>query len=300
MPRRDQVARLTWMNKPFMNDPELVRFLQWCLPELGLRWAGFRKVRGTVRKRLTRRIRELKLPDLAAYRERLKTDPHEWRRLEVMCRIPISRFYRDKAVYDFLAGEVLPACAQSVRSRRVQALRVLSAGCASGEEPYTISLIWTLRLEKAFPGVALHIAALDVDDTMLHRAEAACYAAGSLKDLPSDLRENGFEPVDGLYCLHDAFRRSVSLQKADIRQGLPDGPFDLILCRNTAFTYFDDAAQKAVFSDLDAKLRCNGYLVIGGHESLPGEAHGYERLTAGLPVYRKTEKARKLSARGRH
>lgn len=287
MPRRGQFVRLTRMNKPLMDDPELVRFLQWCLPKLGLRWAGFRKVRGTVRKRLTRRIRELKLPDLAAYRDRLKTDPSEWRWLEVLCRIPVSRFYRDKAVYDILASEALPACAQAARSRQVQALHVLSAGCASGEEPYAISLIWTLRLAKVFPGVALHIAALDVDDTMLRRAATACYATGSLKDLPSDLRENGFEPVGGLYCLRDAFRRSVNLRKADIRQGLPAGPFDLILCRNTAFTYFDDAAQRAVFSGLDAKLRPDGYLVIGGHESLPDQAHGFERLTAGLPVYRK-------------
>lgn len=279
------------MNKPLMNDPELVRFLQWCLPKLGLRWAGFRKVRGTVRKRLTRRIRELKLPDLAAYRDRLETDRSEWRRLENMCRIPISRFYRDKAVYDFLAGEVVPACAQAARSRQIQTLRVLSAGCASGEEPYTIALIWTLRLARVFPCVALEITAIDVDDTMLRRAKSGCYAAGSLKHLPSDLRESGFEPIDGLYCLRDASRGSVNLQKSDICQGLPDGPFDLILCRNTAFTYFDDAAQNAVFSDLDVKLRCNGYLVIGGHESLPDQAHGYERLTAGLPVYRKAGRA---------
>ncbi|MDH3195278.1 MAG: hypothetical protein OEL78_03080 [Hyphomicrobiales bacterium] len=286
------------MNKPLMNDPELVRFLQWCLPKMGLRWAGFRKVRGTVRKRLNRRIRELRLPDLAAYRDRLKTDPDEWDRLEVMCRIPISRFYRDKAVYDFLASAVLPACAQAAHSRKDQTVRVLSAGCASGEEPYTIALIWTLRLTERFPGVALKIAALDIDDTMLSRARTACYVAGSFKDLPSDLREKGFEPVEGVHCLREAFRRSVNLQKADIRQGLRDGPFDLILCRNTAFTYFDDAAQNAVFSDLDAKLRCNGYFVIGGHESLPGEAYGYEHLKIGFPVYRKTGKPGKPKARG--
>jgi chemotaxis protein methyltransferase CheR len=286
------------MNKPLMNDPELVRFLQWCLPKLGLGWAGFRKVRGTVRKRLTRRIRQLKLPDLAAYRELLSTDPDEWRRLEVMCRIPISRFYRDSAVYDFLAGEVLPACAHAARLRNDQKVRVLSAGCASGEEPYTIALIWTLRLSKAFPDVALEITALDVDDTMLRRAGAACYAAGSLKDLPSDLREKGFEPVEGLYRLREAFRRSVDLEKADIRQGVPGGPFDLILCRNTAFTYFDDVAQKAAFSDLDAKLRSDGYLVIGGHESLPDEDRNYQRLTAGLPVYRKAGKPGSLKVQG--
>ncbi len=276
------------MTKPLMSDPELVRFLQWYLPKLGLCWTGFRKVRGTVRKRLARRIRALKLPDLAAYRDRLASDPAEWSRLEAMCRIPISRFYRDKAVYDALADEVLPACAQAARSRKVPTVRVLSAGCASGEEPYTISLIWALRLAEAFPDVALQITALDVDDTMISRAGAACYAAGSLKDLPRDLRENGFEVVDGLYRLCDRFRRSVTLAQADIRQGLPDGPFDVILCRNTAFTYFDAAARQAVFADIDGKLCADGYVVIGSHESLPDRPRDYERLTAGVPVYRKT------------
>ncbi|HSG94587.1 MAG TPA: CheR family methyltransferase, partial [Afifellaceae bacterium] len=125
----------------------------------------------------------------------------------------------------------------------------------------------------------------------------ACYAAGSLKDLPPDLREAGFEAADGLCCLRDAYRDQVDVRKADIRRGAPDGPFDLILCRNTAFTYFDTAAQQAAFSDFDTKLRAGGYLVIGGHESLPGEAHGFERLTAALPVYRKAESARQLKAR---
>ena len=290
MPRRSRFARLVQMNKPLMNDPELVRFLQWCLPKLGLRWAGFRKVRGTVRKRLNRRIREIRLPDLAAYRDRLKTDPDEWDRVEVMCRIPISRFYRDKAVYDFLAGEVLPACAQAAQSRKDRTVRVLSAGCASGEEPYTIALIWALRLAERFPGVVLNITALDIDDTMLSRAKTACYVAGSFKDLPSDLREKGFEPVEGVHCLRETFRRGVNLQKADIRQGLRGGPFDLVLCRNTAFTYFDDTAQEAVLSGFDAKLGAGGYLVIGGHESLPANATGFTCLEAGLPVYRKAAK----------
>ena len=198
MSRLSRAATVPKMSETLVSDVEIVRFLQWCLPKVGLRWAGFRKVRGTVRKRLIRRIRELGLPDLAAYRRKLETDPPEWRHLEALCRIPISRFYRDRTVYDFLSDAVLPGCAEAARSRKDRMVRTLAAGCASGEEPYTISLIWALRLAKTFADVSLHITALDVDDTMLRRAKTACYAAGSLKDLPPDLGVGGFERKDGL------------------------------------------------------------------------------------------------------
>lgn len=272
-----------------MNDPELVTFLRWCLPQLGLRWGGFRKVRGTVRKRLARRLRTLGLADLTAYRRRLEADPSEWSELDVMCRIPISRFYRDRAVFDFLAADVLPACASMAQARKDRTLHVLSSGCASGEEPYTISLIWNVRLANAWPDIALRVLAIDVDDTMLRRAATACYGAGSLKDLPSDLKDSGFEIRNGRYCLRQGLRQSVSLQATDLRQGVPDGPFDLILCRNTAFTYFDDDAEKATLAELDSRLYPRGYLVIGTHETLPAIAVSYERIASGLPIYRKAE-----------
>lgn len=277
------------MNRQLIDDQALVNFLRWCLPKLGLRWAGFRKVRSTVRKRLTRRIRELGLPDLPAYRRKLEADPSEWSELEIMCHIPISRFYRDRAVFDYIADQVLPACADVARSRSDRTLRVLSSGSASGEEPYTISLIWSVRLTQAWPDIALQILALDIDTIMMRRAAQACYGAGSIKELPPDLATEGFELRDGLYCLRHQFRVSVSLRQTDIRQGVPDGPFELILCRNTAFTYFDPSAQEAVLAQFDAKLDRHGYLVIGAHETLPSAAGHYARTEPGLPIYRRRE-----------
>jgi chemotaxis protein methyltransferase CheR len=111
-----------------MTDPELVAFLQWALPRLSLRWAGFRKVRGQVRKRIHRRLRELGLPDLAAYRAHLEREPDEWAQLAAMCRITISRFWRDRGVFDWLTGR-LPELATTGR------LRAWSAGCAGGRAP---------------------------------------------------------------------------------------------------------------------------------------------------------------------
>ena len=95
-----------------MNDPELVAFLQWALPRLGLRWQGYRKVRARVRKKLNERLRQLGLPDIAAYRDRLEAHPQEWVVLDALCRITISRFHRDRGVFDHLRRIVLPRLAE--------------------------------------------------------------------------------------------------------------------------------------------------------------------------------------------
>ena len=82
-----------------MNDADCIRFLQWSLPRLGLRWAGFRRVRGQVCKRLRKRLAALGLNDLSDYRALLAADAAEWRQLDGLCRVSISRFYRDQGVW---------------------------------------------------------------------------------------------------------------------------------------------------------------------------------------------------------
>ncbi len=86
-------------------------FLQWCLPQLRMRWGGFRKVRRQVCRRIRRRMEELNLPDIEAYRRRLSTHPDEWRVLDDLCRVSISRIYRDRRLFEFLSAEGLPALA---------------------------------------------------------------------------------------------------------------------------------------------------------------------------------------------
>ena len=275
-----------------MSDHELIGFLQWCLPKLQLRWPGFRKVRRTIRKRLTRRIRELGLAGLADYRNTLAADPAEWSFLDKICRIPISRFYRDRSIYNMLTNQVLPDCAARARTRSDCKISILSAGCASGEEPYSVSLVWHLRVAEKFPDCTIDILAVDVDDLMISRAHAACYSSSALKDLPHDLVELGFEQKHGVHCLKDRFRKCVHFLNCDLRRSVPDGPFDLVLCRNTAFTYFDKTTQALVSSKLAAALRIGGYLVTGAHEVLPAMDNDLVRAQPGSPVFRKTHSDR--------
>ena len=125
-----------------MDDAACVRFLQWALPYLHLRWEGFRRVRRHVCRRLPRRLRELSLPDLNAYRMWLQSNPSEWSWLDEACRITISRFHRDRAVWECIRASVLPALARAAQQRADRRIRCWSAGCASGEEAWTLVFAW--------------------------------------------------------------------------------------------------------------------------------------------------------------
>ncbi len=250
-----------------MNDAELVAFLEWALPLRGFRWPGFRRVRGTVRKRLKVRLAELGLHDLVEYRATLERDPAEWAQFEVMCRIPISRFHRDRAVFEFLRREILPERARDAAST-LRPVRVWSAGCASGEEPYTIAILWDLEIPHQS---AIEILATDVEEHMLERAQRGCFPGGSLRELPESFRERAFRREEHLFCVRDEHRRAITFRREDLRNTMPDGPFDVILCRYLAFNYFDDATQRVIAQRFADRLYAGGALVIGALDRLPEE-----------------------------
>jgi chemotaxis protein methyltransferase CheR len=246
-----------------------VRFLQWALPRLHMRWPGFRKVRKQVCRRIGRRTRELGLADLEGYRSWLEQHPVEWSHLDTLCRITISRFYRDRAVFDILAEQVLPILLDAARQRSDEILRVWSAGCGSGEEPYTLALIWHCALQKHFPGMDIDIVATEVDAQMLGRARAGRYAFASLKELPAHWRDRAFRRDDAWFCLEAEYRRGVRFVEQDLREEGPEGCFDLVLCRNLAFTYFDEERQREVVRRIVEAMHRGAALVIGAHERLP-------------------------------
>jgi chemotaxis protein methyltransferase CheR len=232
-------------------------------------------------------LQELKLGDPAAYRTYLESHPGEWEVLDSLCRISISRFARDPAAFHGLASEVLPALASGTVARGDTQLMCWSAGCASGEEPYSLNILWKLELAQRFPALSLHTVATDTDEQLLDRALAGQYRKSSLKDLPPCWIEGAFTRTGEWYVLRSPFRRRVEFHIEDIRTGVPHGPFDLVLCRNLAFTYFDQESQVATLERLLATLRTGGALVIGIKETLPEGAQGVEEWAEQPGVYRK-------------
>jgi chemotaxis protein methyltransferase CheR len=252
-----------------------------------MRWAGFRRVRGQVGKRIARRLRELGLPDASAYRDYLEAHAAEWSRLDALCRITISRFYRDRGVFDFLRDAGLPSLAAACVSRGADELRGWVAGCASGEEAFTLKAVWKLGPAARFPALRLALVGTDVDAELLRRARRARFRESSLRDFPVAWRGTVFEPWQGGFHVRTDFREGIELQLQDLRASGPEGLFDLVLCRNLAFTYFDERVQREVATRLRVRLLPGGLLVVGSHEALPHGTPGFSRLHGTPGIYRR-------------
>ncbi|MCP3140106.1 CheR family methyltransferase [Pyxidicoccus xibeiensis] len=270
-----------------MTDRECVELLQWAAPRLRLRWDGFRRVRGQVCKRLGRRLKTLGLADAAAYRARLEADATEWDVLDSLCRVTISRFYRDRHVFDVLRDDLLPPLLAALRDRGESPFRVWSAGCASGEEPYTVSVLFRHGLQPRSPETRLELLATDADAALLERARRGCYPRGSLRELPAEWSRTAFPESGAEPCIAPEYREGLRFACQDLRTEWPEGPFHLVLCRNVAFTYFAPPLQREVLARLVERLVPGGLLVIGGHESLPEDSTDLERAAGALPVFRR-------------
>ncbi|HUI44455.1 MAG TPA: CheR family methyltransferase [Nitrospirota bacterium] len=271
-----------------MTDQACIQFLQWSLPKLRMRWKGFRKVRGQVCKHIERRLNALELADAEGYRSLLERNRDEWDVLDSLCRVTISRFYRDREVFRSLEQEVLVRLCEHEMARGAPELRCWSIGCASGEEPYTLALLWNLGAARLSRAMKISILATDADPNMIERAKQGCFASGSLSDLPRHWRTNGFVRDRNRFCVRPEERGKVIFLAQDIRAAEPAGLFHLILCRNLVFTYFEEEFQKEILTRLRDKLHDHGVLVVGIHEALPSGTTGFLRWPGCSGIYRKT------------
>ena len=239
-------------------------FLKEVAPCLGLQWRPFQR-RG-VKRKVERRIIELGCSRFDEYLLKVQKDPEEKSHLSKILTVTISRFFRDREVFHVLETSVLPAI---LKNREKGDLNVWSIGCASGEEPCSVSLLWKEKFEKDFPEVRLSILATDIDEKMLRRAEEGRYKRSSLRETSQEILENCFKKEDGFFTLNPPVKKSVEFKRHDIlREELFPG-MDIIFCRNLAFTYFSKESQIEVLKKIASSLKERGYLVTGKDESLP-------------------------------
>jgi chemotaxis protein methyltransferase CheR len=303
-----------------MSISDCVSFLQWSLPELHYRWPGFRKVRGQVCKRILRRIKQLKLSDYEGYRNYLASHKGEWDILDSFCRITISRFYRDKNLWEQLQRNILPSLSLQAIKNGEKELNCWSIGCCSGEEPYTLNIIWNLAVKLEFKSnISLKILATDSDQHLLERAQKGLYSAGSMKEFPKELiplafthinnygeivsksqelerksqklnrgeNANGITSHKGDYDIRNEFRENIIFKAQDIRGEIPEEKFHLIFCRYLVFTYFDEELQWEIVRKIGDQLLPNGYLIIGKHESLPKGGSGFIQYDNSSCIFKK-------------
>lgn len=270
-----------------MRDEDCIAFLQMILPRLQMRWPGFRKVRSQVCKRLQRRLHVLSLNEIEDYQQYLHMHQTEWHTLDTICRITISSFYRDQAVFRFLECAVLPELAQRVSDRGYDRVKVWCVGISSGEEPYTLMLLWKFACQSRFADLRLQLTATDADVNMLQRATEASYSFGSLKNLPEGWRKQAFLQHNNAFQLKPEYRTGMRFLLQDVREQMPDEMFDLIMCRNLVCTYYDEALQVKLLEQMAAHLTDHGALVLGIHETMPAGITKLKAWSERLRIYRK-------------
>lgn len=268
-----------------MKDEACIHFLQWVLPQMQLRWPGFRRVRKQVCKRIGQRINQLGLVDELAYRDYLLNHVSEWQILASLCHVTISRFYRDKVVFNRLESELIPRLCAQLQLRGEKYFYCWCAGCARGEEAYSLVLLWTFVLQDRYPEVVISITATDIEPLMIQQARKACYPFSSVKNLAPEWRQKAFRQINDRYCLSPIYQHPVTFSVSDVEQDIDMRSYHLVLCRNLVFTYFSLERQVQFLHKLQTRLLEGGVLVLGAHERLPEGVSGWRQWQPRLPIY---------------
>ena len=263
-----------------MNSSDFVKFLQSILPAMGYRWERFN--RRNIRRRVRSRMESLRIYELEKYAERVTRDAAEQAALDSLLRLTITRFFRNSWLWSDLRSLV-----QEIESLLDgdESLGIWSAGCAGGEEPFSMAMLMDDLSRSGHVKHPWTILGTDTDTHSLKRAMEAAYRWGSVREVPRHLLDRWFREDDGLWILDEEVRNFVTVRQHDLITLDPPGQFHMVLLRNSILTYNTDEVQRKVLGRIHECLLTPGYLVIGRTENMPEDV-GFEEVSR--CVYRKT------------
>jgi len=268
--------------------------LEKLLKRYGIDFSLYRQ--GTIMRRMTRRMAATGSESYEAYLSYLESHPDEYKLLLIDLTIKVSRFFRNEVLFEYLSREILPELIGEGRDRKT--LRVWCAGCAFGEEVYSVAICLMEYLRQAGHKIEdYHIAIFgtDVDDHALAKAREGEYDANALREARPEIVERYFSctkeakpgimekfmPDTNRYRVIEPVRNLVCFSKHDLasktRKSPPSGVvanYDLIFCRNLLI-YFTRPLQQRAFSNLVSSLNPGGYLILGKSESIPEELEAF-------------------------
>jgi chemotaxis protein methyltransferase CheR len=261
---------------------EYKEFLKATLPHLGLRWRRFR--RKSIRKRIIDRMQQLNLNTWSEYKSHLLESEGERRLLTNILTVTISRFWRNAPLFERLENTWLPVVLESMAP--AESVQIWSAGCASGEEPYSLLILW----EESFAnsGHALHLLASDSDSRCLERAKQARYPASSFREMPLHLRRKYCTNERGTFYLRHGLTQEIEWFEHNLIWEAPPLRNHLIFCRNLVYTYFTDSLQHEITRRFHQAIVAQGFLVVGRKDRLPRGTEGLFRLVD-HPLYQKVD-----------
>jgi two-component system, chemotaxis family, CheB/CheR fusion protein len=245
------------------SSPGIDELLTYLYEARGFDFGGYK--RAGLARRLGKRLRVLKLATFHDYVDYLQVHPDEFANLFNSILINATSFYRDPGAWEYVQREVIP---HLVGGKRESApLRIWCAGCATGQEAYTIAMVLADELGADMFTRRVKIYATDIDDDALNQARQATYSAKEVASIPQPQLHTYFERSGARYVFHKTLRRCVIFGRHNLFYDAPISKIDLLLCRNTLM-YFNADAQARILSSLHFALNSSGVLFLGKAEML--------------------------------
>jgi chemotaxis protein methyltransferase CheR len=245
----------------FLEDVAYQKMKKLLNETVGLDFNGYREE--YLKRRFSIRLRATGTETYRRYVRYLQKNPDEYNRVIDNLVINYTSFFRDKDVYGYLEKSVLPRLFKSNK------VRIWSAGCATGEEPYSLAILVHNLLGKKVSNYDIKISASDLDEDALDKAVRAEYSKKQLNDTADSVINKYFSINGETYQVKDFVKQLVSFEKHDLMKPALRKGFDLILCRNVMI-FFSRESQQQIHMHFYNALREGGYLVIGKAEVLSG------------------------------
>jgi two-component system CheB/CheR fusion protein len=244
-------------------DENLEKLLEYLRRNRGFDFTGYK--RASLARRIGKRMEDVGITSYAEYLDYLEVHTEEYDPLFNTILINVTHFFRDEGAWKYLADEVLPGLIE--RRSPTSAIRVWSAGCATGEEAYTIAIILAELLGPEQFRDRVKIYGTDVDEEALEKARHATYTAHEVEGLNPVLLEKYFDVAEGIYTFRKDLRRQVIFGRHDLIQDAPISKVDLLVCRN-ALMYFNSETQARILARFHFALNDGGILFLGKAETM--------------------------------
>ena len=219
----------------------------------------------TIMRRLQRRIVATNSGSLDGYIAYLENNPEEYQQLVNAFLIKVTEFFRDPELFEFLRNELMPELVARARESG-EKLRIWSAGCATGEEAYSLAILVSDALGNAAEHFNVRIFATDLDEKAVEFARRGIYPAAAVSGLPEDLLDRYFTREDGHYQVRKPVRSMIVFGQHDLARRAPFPRVDLVLCRNVLI-YFTAELQRRTLQLFAYSLRDGGRLLLGKSET---------------------------------
>jgi two-component system CheB/CheR fusion protein len=264
------------------TDESFEALLRYMRDSRGFDFTGYKRT--TLMRRVQHRMAQVGCETFEEYLDALQVRPDEFSALFNTILINVTAFFRDPDAWDYIATDVIPRIL--AEHGRDDPIRVWSAGCASGQEAYTLAMLLAETLGPDAFRQRVKIYATDVDEDALMDARAASYDAKAVESVPPTLLEKYFEQLNGRYTFHKDLRRAVIFGRNDLVKDAPISRVDLLVCRNTLM-YMNAETQRNVLGRLHFALAPHGTLFLGHAEMLLSHGDQFTPLNLKHRVFRK-------------